>query len=84
MVSKNLPKDIKIVIPLKYRYPVGMSCERIFAYSSYYLDQYHSKPYMILEQFCLGMKVLALYINPHGIEYKNTVKYPSFTGIKKR
>ena len=33
--------------------------------------------------FCLGMKTLAWYIDPNGIENKYTVKYPYPTGIKK-
>lgn len=43
----------------------------IFAYPTNYLGQNHSKPYWH-RQFCLGMKVCAWYIDPNGIQYKNT------------
>ena len=43
--------------------------KRIFVYPSYYLGQYHSKPYY-------GMKVLALYVDLKGIKNTYTVKYP--------
>lgn len=38
---------------------------------------------LILGRLCVGMKVLAKYIDPHGIKNKNSVKYPYPTGVKK-
>ena len=42
MVPKNLPVGIKTALPVKYYYLVS---RRIFKYPSYYLGQYHPKPY---------------------------------------
>lgn len=38
---------------------------------------------LILGQFYLGMKVVAWYVGPNGIENTDTVKYANHTGIKK-
>jgi hypothetical protein len=40
--------------------------ERIFLYPSYYLGQFHSKPYINTRMISHGMKVLAWYIDPNG------------------
>ena len=57
--------------------------DRIFMWPTYYLDQYHSKPYCYLGDICLGMKVLQWYMDPNGIKNKNTINYPYPTGVKK-
>lgn len=37
----------------------------------------------MLGEFYLGLKILAWYIDPKGIESKNIFKYPYPVGIKK-
>jgi hypothetical protein len=40
-----------------------------------------SQTILILGQLCLGIKVLAWYIDPSGIESTNIVRYPYPIGI---
>ena len=65
MVSKSLPADTKIVIPIKYWYAVDMNLkmkESMYT-PSYELDHHHSRP---------GMKIHAWNIDANDI--KNTKK----------
>ena len=83
MVFKNLPTSIKTVTRVNYWYFVGMSRWQYLCISELLVGSIPFQTILIPGRFYLGMKVLAWYIDPNGIENKITITYPYLTGIKK-
>ena len=74
--------NIKIVIPIKYRYLLGITRRDNLHILKIVLGQYHPNNVLILGQFYLGVDVLGGYIEPNGGKMKNNLKYLYPTGIK--
>ena len=82
VVSKNLPNRYQANIRTWW---VSQD-ERIFVYPSYYLGQYHPNTILPLGWIYLGLRFLGWYIEPNGIETKessNTCTLPVSNRCKK-